>query len=335
MNIKKIRHRWSQFFKTERGKAVARWIRRLFLAAMIIWLLYQLTEIGWGKVWDSLPVNPLFYVLLLLLYVALPASQIIIYRLVWKFPRLRGFLIFLLIKVYNQNVVGYSGEVYLYFWAQKNVDRKDIDILKDIKDSNILSSISSTIIAIGLLATFVLTDQIRLLKWLPTTSNWYVTAGVVALLILIFVLYKFRRFIISMPPKKAGSIFAIHSGRLLFIQVIQILQWHIELPHIPLHVWFTFVALQLVMSRIPFLPNQDLLFFGTSMKLTGVLHVPKAEIAALLLANQVIGKIISFALFSMTSFLRERSLIPDNTPGRSRDGEGEPDTELQKSRQIP
>lgn len=311
MNIKKIRDRWSDFFRTKRGKSFARWGRRVFLAAMIVWLLYQLTEIGWQNVWNSLPVDPLFYVLLLVLYLALPISQIFIYGLLWKFPKLKGFLVFLLMKVYNQNVVGYSGEVYLYFWARKNVDKKEIDVLKDIKDNNILSSISSTIIAVGLLSAFILTDQIKLFKWLPTPNSWYVTAGIIVFIILGFVLYKFRHFIISMPFKTAGSIFAIHSARLLIIQFVQILQWHIELPHIPLHIWFTFVAIQLIMSRIPFLPNQDLLFFGTSIKLTGVMHIPKAEIAGLLLANQVVGKVISFALFSMTSLLKGKELIPD------------------------
>jgi len=311
MNIKKLRDRWSEFFKTERGKAAGRWARRIFLVLMIIWLLYQLTEIGWNNVLKSLPVDPLFYILLLLLYLALPVSLLFVYSRIWKFPKLRGFLVFLLMKVYNQNVVGYSGEVYLYLWARKNVGKKDLDILKDIKDNNILSSISSTIIAVGLLSAFVLTDQIKLFKWLPTPNSWYITAGIIVLIILGFVLYKFRHFIISMRFKTASSIFAIHSVRLLFIQFIQILQWHIELPHIPLHIWFTFVAMQLMMSRIPFLPNQDLLFFGASIKLTGVMHIPKAEIAGLLLANQVVGKVISFALFSMTSLLKEKQLAPD------------------------
>lgn len=328
MNIKKIRDRWSEFFKTDRGKAIGRWARRIFLAIMIIWLLYQLTEIGWDNVWKSLPVDPLFYVLLIVLYLALPVSLLFVYGRIWKFPKLRGFLVFLLMKVYNQNVVGYSGEVYLYLWARKNVDKKDLDILKDIKDNNILSSISSTIIAVGLLSAFVLTDQIKLFKWLPTPNSWYITAGIIALIILGFVLYKFRHFIISMRFKTASSIFAIHSVRLLLIQFFQILQWHIELPHIPLHIWFTFVAIQLIMSRIPFLPNQDLLFFGASIKLTGVMHIPKAEIAGLLLANQVVGKVISFALFSMTSLLKEKKLVPDPQKTEEKD---KPNMELQEA----
>ncbi|HKI44162.1 MAG TPA: hypothetical protein VKA08_02400 [Balneolales bacterium] len=329
MNIKKIKDRWSEFFKTDRGKALGRWVRRLFLAAMVIWLLYQLTEIGWENVWKSLPVDPLFYVLLLILYLALPVSQIFVYGLIWKFPKLKSFLVFLLMKVYNQNVVGYSGEVYLYFWARKNVPKKDIELLKDIKDNNILSSISSTIIAVGLLSAFFLTDQIALFKWLPTPNSWYITAGIIVLIILGFLIYKFRHFIISMPYKTAGSIFGIHSVRLLFIQFIQILQWHIELPKIPLHIWFTFVAIQLIMSRIPFLPNQDLLFFGTSIKLTGVMHIPKAEIAGLLLANQVVGKLISFALFSLTSLLKGNELVPD-IPHKE-DEKDKPDLKLQEA----
>lgn len=328
--VNKIRDRWSEFFKTRRGKSLAKWARRLFLVAMIVWLAYQLTEIGWGKVWHSLPVDPLFYILLLTMYVALPISLIFVYQQVWKFPKLKAFLVFLLMKVYNQNVVGYSGEVYLYLWARKNVAVKDIKILKDIKDNSILSSISSTIIAVGLLSAFILTDQVKLFQWLPTNNSWYITAGIVVFIILGFVIYKFRHFIISMPLKTAGTIFAIHSFRFLFVQFIQILQWHVELPKIPLHIWFTFVALQLIMSRIPFLPNQDLLFFGASIKLTGMLHIPEAEFAGLLLANQVVGKIISFVLFSGTSFLKGSELIPD-IQVQNEEKKDKPNLELQEA----
>ncbi|HKJ47217.1 MAG TPA: hypothetical protein VJ991_15395 [Balneolales bacterium] len=310
MNFKEFKRYWSDFVKSNRGQKIINWSRRLFLVGVIAWLLYQLTTIGWGNVWHSLPLNPLFYLLYLMIYVSLPVAQLFIYRLTWTFKFRNAFPVLLLTKVYNQDVMGYSGEVYFYFWARKNIDIKEIEILKTIKDNNIISSASSTLVAFGLLGVFLLTGQIRLLDFLHIHNIWYLYGGIALFLIVIIILIRFRHYIISMPFKTAGTIFSIHVFRLLLGQSLQIIQWHLILPNIPLYVWFTFVAVQIMMSRIPFLPNRDLIFFGASLKLTQMMHVPTAAIAAIMLANSVFGKIMNVVLFSLTSFFKDKDILP-------------------------
>ncbi|HKJ31750.1 MAG TPA: hypothetical protein VKA34_07975, partial [Balneolales bacterium] len=74
MNFKNFKKYWSDYFKSETGQRVIKWSRRLFLLGVITWLFYQLTSIGWEKVWYSLPLNPLFYLLFLMIYVSLPVT---------------------------------------------------------------------------------------------------------------------------------------------------------------------------------------------------------------------------------------------------------------------
>lgn len=311
MNFKNIKNYWSDFFKSETGQRVLKWLRRLFLLGILTWLFYQLTSIGWEKVWKSLPVNPLFYIIYILIYISLPVAQLFIYGLTWDFSFKKAFPILLLTKVYNQDVMGYSGEVYFYLWARKNIDLKEMEIFKTIKDNNIISSASSTLVAFSLLGIFILTGQIKLLKFIHIHNKLYIYGGIVLIFIIIFLLIRFRHYIISMSFKTAGTIFSIHVFRLLLGKILQIIQWHIILPQVPLYVWFTFIAVQIMMSRIPFLPNRDLLFFGTIIKLTQMMHITTATIAAIMLANSVFGKVINIVLFSLTSFFKDKDILPE------------------------
>lgn len=310
MTLNSIKIYWTGFFKSKRGKTIVKWAQRIFLLAMIGWLLSQLTEIGWLKVWHSLPTSPVFYILFILIYLSLPIADMIIYRMRWVFDVKKYIHIFILKKVYNVDVMGYSGEVFFYFWARKNLDIKDGEILKTIKDNNIISSIASTLVAFLLLSTFLFTGQIHLLDWFKHQNAIFIYAGIIFLVILVALAIRFRRVVISMPMKTAGVIFLIHCFRLLLGQTMQVTQWYLIMPNVPFYVWFTFVSIQIVMTRIPFLPNRDLIFMGTSIKLTQMMHIPSAQIAAIILVNTVLGKLLNFSIFSLASLFKDSEMIP-------------------------
>lgn len=311
MNINKIKTSWTSFFKSKRGKSIVKWAQRIFLVGMIVWLLFQLSNVGWIKVWDSLPTNPLFYLLFLLVYLSLPITDMIIYRMRWVFNVKKYLHIFILKKVYNVDVMGYSGEVFFYFWARKNIDVSDMEIAKTIKDNNIISSIASTIIAFVLLSAFLFTGQIRLFDWFKHQNMVFIYGGIFVLILLVALAIRFRRLVISMPMKIAGIIFLIQCARLLLGQTLQITQWFIVMPKVPFYVWFTFVSIQIIMTRIPFLPNRDLIFLSASIKLTQMMHVSTAGVAAIMLVNTVLGKLINFSIFSASSFFKGSDLVPE------------------------
>ena len=310
MNLNSIQTYWIDFFKSKRGKAIGKWLQRIFLIGMIAWLLSQLTKIGWLKVWHSLPTNPIFYILFLLIYMSLPITDMIIYRMKWVFNVKKYIHIFILKKVYNVDVMGYSGEFFFYFWARKNLNLKDGEIMKTIKDNNIISSIASTLIAFILLSTFLFTKQIRISDWFKHQNTVLIYGGIIFLLIMVILAIRFRRVVISMPMKLAGIIFLIQCLRLLLGQTMQVTQWYLIMPKVPFYVWFTFVSIQIVMTRVPFLPNRDLIFLGASIKLTEMMHIPSAQIAAIILVNTVLGKLFNFSIFSMASIFKNSELIP-------------------------
>ena len=143
---------------SDRAKENTKKVFRYAIQAGIIgYLAYQLYDIGWEKLVNSLPAEPLFYLLYGLIYFSLPIAEIFIYKLKWPLKWKAALPIFIQKKVLNTDVVGYSGELYLYHWAKNNLPLQPKDIAKYIKDNNVLSSIASTFITIVLLYYFIIT----------------------------------------------------------------------------------------------------------------------------------------------------------------------------------
>lgn len=300
----------SDFFRTDSGKTLLKWIKRLINAGVLVWLVYELTEIGWREVWKSLPTQPLFYILFLGMFFQLPFFEVIIYRVTWAFNAVKSIPIFLLKSVYNKDVLGYSGEVYFFLWARNTLDMGSTEIFKIIKDNNIISSIASTLFSLALLSVFLFTDQIKILEWIADQNQLYFYMGIVLVIIVVLLFIRFRHFVISMPLKTAYKIFSIQMFRLFLIQVFNLLMYYIVLPDTPLYIWFTYIAVEIILSRIPFLPNRDLIFTGMGITMAEGLMVSKSAIAGLMVARAVLGKISTLASFGISHLLKESDIVP-------------------------
>lgn len=302
-----LRQQVSNFFRSERGKKLGVWFRRLLNTGVFIWLIYEISNVGWANVWQSMPVQPLFYLIFLFLYFQLPFFEIIIYKINWNFDWKKSIPIFLLKNIYNKDVLGYSGEVYFFMWAQKTLNYKKMDIFKIIKDNNIISSVASTLVAFSLLSIFFFSGQIKILEWVFRDTNNYLWGGIIVFFIIVFLVIKFRRFVISMPLMNAYKIFGIHAVRLTFNLFLVVMMYDVVIPDTPMYVWFTFLSVEIILSRIPLLPNRDLIFAGLGIGLSDGLAVSTSAIAAILLTRTVLGKVLNLSFFVFSSFLKEKT----------------------------
>lgn len=296
MNFSDLKKRWIVFWGTDFGKRISKILQYLFIAAILGYLIYQLTEIGWQRVWQSLPVNPWFYVLFIFLYFALPVSEQFIYGTSLKFSFWKGLPVFIQKKIYNTDVLGYSGEAYFFVWARKHLEESDGYILSVIKDNNIISSITSTLVAAALLSIFLYIGHISIRKLFNFDSTYFYI-GTAAVVLLIITLIYLRNYVISMPFETASRIFGIHLLRLIFVYSVEIIQWMIVMPEVPVYIWFTYMSIKIISTRIPFLPSRDLLFIGASLEISKLLNVSGAGIAGILLASNVLAKLMNAALY--------------------------------------
>lgn len=268
----------------------------------------ELTNVGWKAVWESLPTQSLFYLFFLIAYFQLPFFEVWIYRLTWAFDAVKSIPTFIIKRVYNKDVLGYSGELYFFVWAKKHLSLKDKDILFTIKDNNIISSVASTVVSVGLLSIFFFTGQVPIDEWFTADQLVYWISGIVFALVLFIVLYRFRNYVIHMSWRTAFSIFGIQMLRLLVVQVLNLLMFYVVMPETPMYVWFTYLSIEIILSRIPFLPNKDFIFVSLSISLAGNLDVSESAIAGLMLTRSVLGKILNFIFFAVFSFFKPKDI---------------------------
>lgn len=291
------------FKQSPNGRKVLKYLTWLAQAFIIGFILIQLTGIGWEKIYKALPTTPYFYVLFLFIYFLLPLSESLAYKISWGIPYWKSLSIFIKKRIFNKDVMGYSGEIVLMQWAAHHTGHSKKQIFKDVRDMNIISSAASTSVALGLLAILFITGYIRALDQLFQRNIWTSAgwieygAGLIIIAVLTILTLRFRRYLFSMAAATSIKVFLIHSVRMVLLYAAQILQWHIVLPEISLETWFTFLSVNIIVSRVPFLPSQELVATGTNIEIAKILQVPVAPVTGIFLVHDVLGKILNFILY--------------------------------------
>ena len=297
------RDRWSSFRNSTTGQVVLRVARWTLTLAVVALLLYQLTRIGWDEVLANLPTNPLFYVFLTCSYLTLPIVESFIYGKIWTTPCRKILPAAIKKKIFNQEVVGYSGDLFLYSWAKRKIDRTGREIAHSIKDNLIISSLTSTALAFLLLGVYAYAGKISVSGLIGEgTVGAILFFSMLSLLVISVLLVVFRRSVLYLGKRVIRFLFVMHSGRLLLTQVFSVLQWNAVLPEVAITTWFTYLAIQIVLSRVPFLPNKDLFFMGAGIELSRLVEIPEAQIAGMLLVASGLEKLVNLSLFGLISY---------------------------------
>ena len=296
-----IRARWERFSETTVGKRLIKGTRYTLTAAIVAYLAYQLSTIGWQEVWAALPRTPWFYVIFLGVYLTLPIFQTIIYGLIFGLSPVQLFPAMLKKRVYNKDVMSYSGEMYLYFWIRQRTDEPGGRVMHAIKDNAIVSSVVSTLVAVVLLSVFFLAGLVRVPDFIANLNVAYAIGGLLIGVMLLGLGIRFRRSILKLPGKVLVALFGLHAMRLLVVQGLQVLEWEVVRPEIALEIWFTFLALQIITGRIPLLPSRDLIYVSLSVELAGAVQVSRAAIAGLMLVHSMLDKALNVLLFLAVS----------------------------------
>ena len=297
------------FVRVERsaaGRKASRVVGFAFTLLVGAYLAWRLTRIGWAQVWRAIPGNPLFYAALVLRFLTPVFFQSLIFRLIWKKPIGLLFPACLTKYVLDKNVMDMSGDVYLVGWARKNVPGPPGDIFKVWKDNFLLSSTASIFEAALLLAAFLATGLVAGPgSWL--SARWgYAALTTLAGAVAAVVLVRFRKRIFFLDRKTLAIVFLLHMGRLLAVQAIQVGQWALALPQVPLVKWIEILAAQIIISNIPFLPTKNLVFFGAGLEIATRLSLSSSSVAAMFLAATATNQVLGLTGFLTASWVLRR-----------------------------
>ncbi|KQM35876.1 hypothetical protein [Sphingomonas sp. Leaf10] len=244
----------------DRAVRAASIVASLVVMALVGW---QLSHVGVDRLWAMLPATPLFALLLVLLYLVLPVSEWLIYRRLWSAPL--AILMPLVRKgVINDLVVSYGGEAFLYAWARARLKPGQAPF-GTIKDVAILSALTANGVTLVLL--------LFALPWLrelvPPSLVWPILVSTLALLILPLVARLFAARIFNLPAADLRFVTIVHVGRIVTTLVLSSLLWASALPAVPVMFWIMLQSLRMLTSRLPLVPNKDVLFASIAILLVG------------------------------------------------------------------
>lgn len=279
-----------------------RTLRLLWLALLLGYVAWKLSQLGWREVIVELPRSPWFFLIFAISFLVLPASERWIYRLIWG-HRI-GLAPFIRKRALNNVVVGYSGDAYFYLWARVHLKLPDRRLFAGIKDSGILSGIAGTIATIALVIGTIAIGRGALIERMVAGQTVAGLAIGIAAVLIIPLAWRLRRKVFWISPEVAGEVFAIHLARVLIVLTLQVLQWWAALPIAPLSTWLLFVTAQQVIGQLPLAPNRDLLVLAVSLELTGSGGVPADALSGVLVGTALLRQITNLAALVLTGFAR-------------------------------
>lgn len=308
------RTQWVAFTDTPGGRRTLKVLRYVLTAAIVAYLVYQLSHIGWSNVWSALPSTPWFYIIFLGMYLTLPAAQALIFGILWKLPISQVLPATVKKRIYDKDVMSYSGDIFMYFWGQRHTELPGRTLLHHLKDNAIISSVTSTLVAIGVLATLFAGGLLSLPDLLEKQQLVYAALSLAIAVGAVVLGVRFRQTVFALEGQILALLVGLHLARILAVQGLQITQWVVVLPAVPLQAWFTYLAVQIIVGRIPFLPSRDLIFMSIGIGLAGAMNVPEAAIAGLLGVHSVLDKSFNVLLFGIFSYTERSRQPPEALP---------------------
>jgi hypothetical protein len=259
--------------------------------------VYQVSGLDLETILALVPTSPLFWGLFAVSYLIGPASDWFIFQRLWGIGA-SAFGALVRKLIYNELLVGYLGEVYFYGWARQNL-RFVTTPFGAVKDVAVLSAIAGNVTTLIFLAVAFLLVRLLPLHDHVTAIGWSL-AFVIGTSLAVMLL---RRSLFSLERRELRMVFAVHLFRILATALFSAALWHLVLPHVELGWWLILVTLRLLISRLPFVPNKDVVFAGIAVHALGgevEMSALMALMAGLTLAAHVLVG-LSFALADLLS----------------------------------
>jgi len=269
--------------KSERPRLSALFSALISLAMLVAvgWEAHKLDIHG---IIETIPRSAPFWIVFAANYLIQPLSEWLIYRRLWGLP-FSGIAALLRKMVSNELLLGYLGEVQFYAWARAKLSMVTAPF-GAIKDMTILSALTGNLATLVMLIyawPFVQSGQMG-----HDTTKIFTGLGFVLITSLAILL--FRQKLFSLPRRELLLISCVHMLRIGAYVGLTALMWHYALPDQPYDIWLVLATLRMLVSRLPFFPNKDVVFAGLAILMLGndaAVSQLLAMVAALLLITHL------------------------------------------------
>ena len=234
--------------------------------ALLVMVALQFRHLAFAQIVAMIPRSPPFWAVFATYYLTPPAIEWLIYRRLWGLP-FSGFAALLRKLVSNELLLGYLGEVQFYAWARGrlNMTAAPFGAIKDVTILSALTGNIATLLMLGLAWPLVSTSALGM-----KTHTTFLSLGVV--LFTSFAILLLRQRLFTLPRADLWLVTAMHMLRIAAIVGLAALMWHLVLPEVGYALWLVLATLRMLVSRLPLIPNKDVVFAGLAVFLLGHEH---------------------------------------------------------------
>ena len=245
----------------------AKWLGTLISFAVLAAALWQWRNLDMTVLHALMPVTLGFWLAYCLYYLSGPASEWIIFRRLWNLPP-AGIIPLIRKKISNELVFGYVGEAYFYSWARRR-SHLTAAPFGAIKDVAILSALAGNVVTLLMLAAGfpVIVGLVQNLDLDLSQRALAVSVGFMALVSILLLFW--RKHVLSLPAGELRFVIAVHCVRIVITICLLALIWHLALPNVSLLWWILLSMLRQLVSRLPFVPNKDVIFASLAIFFVG------------------------------------------------------------------
>lgn len=286
--------------ENQAGKMTAnnklRVVQSLFSLGIFLFLLWRLSLMGWKDILSQIPQSWLFYIILVLMFFILPVFNTICFSLLFR-SRSKGlFSAILKSRIYDNEVLEYSGDVFLFFWAKNNMGLPSGRVAHAIKDNAIISGFANCSLSAVLLSCLFFIGKIPVFETIHL-SGQLLGAVVIALTALYLAVFRYRKYFFYHDNTILLRILILTFARLILLRSLQLLQWVLLLTDIRFEALFTLLCVQIILLNLSFLPARDLFFMAASIELSVLLGIPASTLAGMTLASVMFNNILNLLSF--------------------------------------
>lgn len=239
------------------------WLGGAVSVAILLAVLWQVRGIEIAGIAAMVPRAPLFWAAFLAAYFSAPLVDWLIFRKLWRIPA-AGFAALLRKLIGNELLLGYIGEVYFYTWARARTGMTSAPF-GAVKDVAILSALMGNIVTLAML--LLAAPLLSTLRF--GIDSQTLIASIAVVLVTSSAVLLVRQKLFSLPASDLRFVSGLHLVRIGLTTGFNALAWHIVLPQVSLQWWLLLSALRLLLSRLPLLPNKDIVFAGLAVFLIG------------------------------------------------------------------
>jgi hypothetical protein len=284
----------------DRGAAPwLRWSGPVLSVAIIIAVADALGRRDLVALWQMTPASWSFWLGLAVLLAIQPVADFLIFRGLWPLPFVGGIGALLRKSASNELLVGYSGELQFYLWARRNaaIPGSPFGAVRDVA---VLSALAGNVVTLALLiAAIALPGPLEF-----GVMNAPVLWSGVALVASSMVVMLFRGRLFAVSRGQFWRIAIIHTLRAIAVTLMVGVLWAMVVPSATLGWWLMLAAARQFITRLPFLPNKDLVFAGLA---AGMLRdVPNIADTVALVAGMIFaGQVLIGAALAIADLTRE------------------------------